>query len=291
MERELWPLLYRELQAAAADFRQKYVHHQPWAIAAVLLWAALHERTVTWACQRRHWSTTPRRPARLPSQPTVSRRARKAAFGLFLNLLTARLRGAGLPALVVALDGKPLLVGGASKDPDARFGRAAGHLGKGYKLHAAWGGRPMPEAWEVRPLNEHEVRVAERLVGQLVGGGYLVADGNYDATALFDRAGACGWQLVAAQRDQNPGCGHHYQSPYRLRCIALLGAPFGARFGRALLAQRTSIERDFGNAVAFAGGLGALPAWVRRQRRVELWVWAKLAINAIRIRRLQGLPA
>ena len=75
---------------------------------------------------------------------------------------------------------------------------------------------------------------------------------------------ACGYQLVAAQRDNNPGSGHHYQSPYRLRCIALLRAPFGAAFGRALLAQRGAIERAFGNATAFAGGLGPLPAWVRR---------------------------
>ncbi len=149
----------------------------------------------------------------------------------------------------------------------------------------------MPEAFEVRPLNEHEAKVAQRLVGRLGGGGYLVADGNYDATAPYDRAEACGWQLVAAQRDNNAGAGHHYQSPYRLRCIALLSAPPGAWFGRAPLARRASIERDFGSAAAFGGGLGAPPAWARRQRRVELWVWAKLAINAARILRKQRLAA
>jgi hypothetical protein len=287
MERELWPLLYHELRAAAADFRQKYVQHPPWAVAAVLLWAALHDRPVTWACAEDHWSTTALRPVDLPSPPTVSRRTRRAAFGCFLNVLTDRLRGAGLPALVLSVDGKPLLVGGCSKDPDARFGRAAGHLGRGYKLHAVWGAGPLPEAWEVAPLNEHEVRVADRLVGRLPGG-YLLADGNYDATRLFDRAGACGTQLVAAQRDNNPGTGHHDQSRYRLRCIALLRTAFGA----ALFRLRIGIERRFGNAVAFAGGLGAgLPPWVRRRWRVDLWVWAKLAINAVRSRRHQPLTA
>lgn len=287
MERELWPLLYQELRAAAREFRQKYVQHPPWAVAAVLLWAALHDRSVTWACDPRHWSTTTRRPVALPSQPTVSRRTRKTAFGLFLNHLTARLRGAGLPALALTLDGKPLLVGGNSKDPDARFGRAAGHVGKGYKLHAAWGAGPLPEAWEVAPLNEHEVRVADRLVGRLPGG-YLLADGNYDATKLFDRAGGCGAPLVAAQRDNNPGTGHHYQSPYRLRCIELLRTPFG----RALFRLRAGIERRFGNAVAFGGGLGpGLPPWVRRRWRVDLWVWAKLMINAARARRRLRLTA
>jgi hypothetical protein len=289
VERELWPLLYRELQAAAADFRQRYVSQQPWAVAAALLWAALHDRPASWACDRRNWSATRLRPARLPSQPTVSRRPRRTAFGLFLNLLAGRLRGAGLPALALSVDGKPLLVGGCSKDPDARYGRAARHMARGYKLHAAWGGRPMPEAWEVTPLSEHEARVAERLVGQLAGGGYLLADANYDAAALYDRAAARGWQLVAQQVDRNPGGGHRRQSPHRLRCIEMLRAPRipAGEFGRSLLAGRGAIERRFGNATSFGGGLGPLPAWVRRRRRVELWVWAKLVINAARIRHQQ----
>jgi IS5 family transposase len=287
MERELWPLLYRSIREAARDFRQKYVQYQPWAVAAVLLWAALHDRPLAWACDPRHWTTTRLRPARLPSQSTVSRRTRRAAFGCFLNLLTEHLRGGGLPGLALTLDGKPLLVGGCSKDPDAKFGRAAGHLGRGYKLHAVWGGRPLPEAWAVAPLNQHEAKVAERLFGQLAGGGYVLADGNYDANGLFDRAGERGYQLLAAQRDNNPGTGHHYQSPYRLRCIELLRG----EFGKELFALRPAIERAFGNATAFAGGLGPLPAWVRRQHRVEQWVWAKLAINAARIRQKQGLAA
>jgi hypothetical protein len=287
MERELWPILYHELQAAGRDFRQKYVQHQPWVIAAVLLWAALHDRPISWACDRRHWSATRLRPVAVPSQSAVSRRTRRAGFGLFLTFLTDRLRGGGLPGLALSIDGKPLLVGGCSHDPDARYGRAAGHLGRGYKLHAVWGARPMPEAWAVAPLNEHEVTAAERLVARLGGGGYLLADGNYDANRLFDRAAGAGYQLVAAQRDNNPGRGHHYQSPARLRCIALLAAPFG----RDLYRRRVGIETAFGNATAFAGGLGPLPAWVRRHRRVEHWVWAKLVINAARIRHRQRLAA
>src|SRR5262245_50279724 len=137
MERELWPLIYRTLQEAAQEFRQKYVQHRPWVIAAVVLWAALHDRPISWACERRHWSTTKLCPARLPSASAVSRRCRRIAFGLFINEITQRLRGVGLGGLLVVLDGKPLLVGGCSHDVDARFGRAAGHIGRGYKFHAA----------------------------------------------------------------------------------------------------------------------------------------------------------
>lgn len=90
----------------------------------------------------------------------------------------------------------------------------------------------------------------------------------------------------------NAGKGHHYQSPQRLRCIELLRQDYGKTdFGATLYQVRTAIERSFGNATVFAGGLGPLPAWVRRLHRVRIWVWAKLLINAVRILKKQGLMA
>ena len=284
MERELWPLLYRLLTDAAKDFSQKYVQHQPWVLAAVMLWAALHDRPVSWACQRRHWSTTRLRPGRIPSPATLSRRVDSAGVGLFWRELECRLRGSGSPALVAFVDGKPLPIGGNGKDPDARFGRGAGCIAKGYKLHAVWSNRPVPEAWEVTPLNANEKALGRELIRQLSHGGYLLADGNYDASYLYDAAKAKGYQLVAPYRKgKNPGSGKHYQSKHRLRSIALMRSPFG----KALHQARTAIERSFGNATSFGGGLGPLPAWVRGLDRVRTWVWAKLIINAVRITRLR----
>src|SRR5438874_1236892 len=66
--------LYHLLRDVAKDFRQKYVQYQPWVLVAVMLWAALHDRPVSWACQQRHWSTTTLKPRRLPSPATMSRR-------------------------------------------------------------------------------------------------------------------------------------------------------------------------------------------------------------------------
>jgi IS5 family transposase len=286
MERELWPLLYRHLQEAANGFSQKYVHYQPWVLIAVFLWAALHDRPVCWACQGRNWATTSLRPPRLPSAATMSRRIDRVGVGLLWRRLEERLRGDGHPARVAFLDGKPLVISGVSKDPDAGYGRAAGGYAKGYKLHTVWSNRPLPEAWEVTPMNTCEKAVARRLIGQLDYGGYLLADGNYDASDLYDRAWRQGYQLVAAHRKgKNPGRGHHYQSPHRRRSIALLHSPFG----RALYRLRGRVERSFGNAVSFGGGLSSLPAWVRGLDRVRTWVWAKLLINAVRILKKQGL--
>jgi len=286
MERELWPLLYRHLKEAAKDFSQKYVRHQPWVLVAVFLWAALHDRPVCWACDRRNWSTTRLRPDPLPSPSTLSRRIDKVGVGLFWRRLEERLRGDGDPALVAFLDGKPLTISGVSKDPDAGYGRAAACKAKGYKLHTVWSNRPLPEAWELTPMNTCEKAVARRLIPQLRHGGYLLGDGNYDASDLYDLAFGQGYRLVAAHRKaKKPGSGGHYQSPHRLRSIELLHSPFG----RALYRARGCIERSFGNAVSFGGGMGPPPAWVRGLDRTRTWVWAKLLINAARILKKQGL--
>jgi hypothetical protein len=272
------------IQQTAKDFHQKYVRYQPWLLVTIFLWAALHDRSVAWACQRRHWSTTTLQPVTLPSPSTLSRRIDSAGVGLFFKALEQRIRDSGMPALVAFVDGKPLPIGGNSKDPDARFGRGAGCFAKGYKLHAIWAGRSVPEAWEVTPLNASEKAVAERLIGQLLFGGYLLADGNYDASYLYDAAATRGYQLVSPVRAcKEPGSGKHYQSPHRLRSIALREG----EFGKALYRARTAIERSFGNACSFGGGLGPLPAWVRGQARVRTWVWAKLLINAVRMERIR----
>ena len=284
MERELWPSLYRLLRAVAKDFSQKYVHHQPWVLVAVMLWAALHDRSVSWACQKRHWSTTTLRPGRIPSESTLSRRGDDVGVGLFWRAVEQRIRDGAEPALVAFVDGKPLPIGGNGTDPDARFGRGAGCIAKGYKLHAVWSTRPVPEAWDVTPLNANEKAVAQALTSQLEYGGYLLADGNYDASYVYDAAVQRGYQLVAPYRKaEEPGSGNHYQSPHRLRSIAIMQSDFG----KALYKARTAIERSFGNAVSFGGGLGPPPAWVRGLARVRTWVWAKLLINAVRILRLR----
>lgn len=281
MERELWKIVYTKLKWIARRFDQKYVQLQPWRIAAVLLWAALHDRPVSWACDKRNWSTTRLRPGHIPSEATMSRRARKTSLALFFNALAARLRGKGKPGWTLFVDGKPLVVGVCSKDRDARAGRVSGGFARGYKLHAIWGDRCLPEAWEVTALNEYEGAVAVRLLPQLGQSayGYLLGDGSYDAGVVFDAAEAVGYQLVAPPEDPYARPGHRPQSAARRRCVAM----FRDGFGQSLLRDRGAIERRFGHAGSFGGGLGPLPNWVRRLGRVSRWVWCKLVINAARI--------
>jgi hypothetical protein len=275
MERELWMIVYTKLKTVARRFDQKYVQHQPWRIAAVLLWAALHDRPVCWACQKRNWTTTRRKPGRLPSAATVSRRAQRISFGLFLNALAAELKGAGPPAWTLVIDGKELPVGRCSKDRDAQ----SGPHGKGYKLHALWGTRCLPEAWEVTSARPYEGAVAQRLMSQVQGKGFLLGDGNYEASRLYDAAAGSCYQLLAPFDERDTGRGHRYQSEHRLLALHW----FATGLAQDLLRGRGRIERAFGNAGSFGGGLGPLPNWVRRLGRVARWVWCKLVINAARI--------
>jgi hypothetical protein len=278
MERELWPVLYRTVRAVAGDFVQKYVQIPGWVILLTVLWAALHDRPVSWACDPDNWKSTRLRLPRVPSPATMSRRADSVGLGLLWRAVQERLRLANLPASWLSfLDGKPLPVGGCTKDRDAGYGRGAGTMDKGYKLHTVWSNGVLPEAWEVTPLNVAETAVAPRLLEQLVGSGYVLADGVYDVNELFDLAHQRGYQLVTPAPKAPPG--RRRQSPYRLRSIDLVQDPFG----KWLYGQRIGIEEAFGNVSSFGGGLGPLPAWVRGLPRVRTWVWAKLLINAARI--------
>lgn len=211
---------------------------------------------------------------------TLSRRLQTESVKGLLRLLEKHLREIVPCASEKFLDGKPLPIGGCSKDREARFGRASGGVGRGYKLHVICGSRPVPEAWTVRPMNACEWVVARELIPQLTGQGYLVADGAYDKNHLYDLSMLYRHQLVAAPSHPHAkGLGHQRHSPHRLRSLALLREPCG----KQLMKHRTAVERYFGNATAFAGGLASLPAWVRTLKRVTRWVAAKLLINAVRI--------
>jgi hypothetical protein len=279
MERELWPRLYHLVMDVGETLRLIDVTFQPHIVLLVFFRAALHDRPVCWACDERNWTTTTLRPAGLPGTSTMSRRLNRVDTAMLLRAVVATIRAEGDPALIALIDGRPLPIGGSGHDPEARCGRGAGMWAKGYKLYAIWAGRPVPETYRVYPMNANEDKVAEEMMPDLTWGGYLLGDGEYDANGVFDAAGAVGYQLLVPREDPAAGLGHHYQSPYRKRCIERMRTAFG----RSVFGLRRGIEQAFGALVSFGGGPAALPPWVRHLKRVWLWVSAKLAINGVRI--------
>ena len=253
-------------------------------IVAVYYWAVIHDRPTTWALERRNWPLCLRRRRR-PSDGTMSRRLRSAAVVALLDVLARRVIAPTEPGLVWMVDGKPLPIGGCSKDGQAGYGKAAGGKAKGYKLHALMGSDGSIAAWRVAPMNKDERVMAERLLKaappEVVG--YVVGDANYDSNKLHRVCDTDGNRQLVTPRRYGPGkgTGHRKQTEGRLRSIALTEGPFPA-FADQLRRDRSEIERRFANLTNWGGGLACLPAWVRTHRRVRRWVQAKLTLTRLK---------
>jgi hypothetical protein len=296
MEREFWAEISQGICDVAGGFKDSGRFLHPTAlIVRVHLWSVLHDRPTCWACCPQSWDARTR-PQRLPDQSTMSRRLRSHAFKQFMNHLSARMAGKPSSSLIKYLDGKALTVASHSIDRCATWGRAGSGMRRGYKLHVIRSNRPMPEQWIVAPLNVDERKMARRMLRRLAGGnhggGYLLADGNYDTSLVHDAAAAAAHQLLAPRPRPGTGLGHRYNSRHRLRSIEMLESPARvSSFGTTLYEQRKQVERDFANLSSFGGGLTTLPPWARGIRRVRMWVWGKLIINAARIRCRWGVAA
>lgn len=285
MELELWSETSAAISAVAGSWKRHPRDQHPTAlIVRVYHWAALHDRPISWACKPGNWQRSVR-PATLPDQSTMSRRARRADFMAFLERVGKRLNGKTKPGLVKMVDGKPLELPNHSTDRDATWSRGVSRTSLGYKIHAVFSGNPMPDAVAITTLNVCEKQMAARLIGRVDGCGYLLGDGHYDASWLFDVCHYHHHQLLCPRSKPGTGEGHHYVSKHRRRAIAMLEVPKRINpFGRDLYAGRTNIERDFSQLTCFGAGLGPLPSWIRRIWRVRHWVMNKLLINAARIR-------
>jgi hypothetical protein len=285
MELERWAELSAAISAVAANFKRHARDRYSTAlIVRVHLWAALFDRPLAWACEAKNWRPHTR-PHQLPGQSTMSRRTRRKDFEAFQALVGERMNGKLRPTPVRIIDGKALELSNHSADPDARWGRGVSRQSLGYKLHAVFSGNPMPDAFAVTALDVSEKRMAVRLIKGTSGWGYLLGDGHFDASWLFDYCRHHGLQLVCRRAKPGTGLGHRYVSAHRRRAIDLLEVPAALnRFGRDLFKRRTEIERQFSQLVSFGGGLQVLPTWVRRIWRVRNWVMSKLLINAARIR-------
>lgn len=282
MEGQLWKAIVMVLTQVCKRGKRTNQDFSDEDIVRVYYWAVIHDRPISWACQPRNWPLHSRRNA-LPSDSTMSRRQRNPHVIRLLDAVEQHVTRPKSAGLYWMIDGKPLVIGGCSKDRQAGYGKAAASKAKGYKLHAIVGPDDRLAAWRVAPMNKDERVMAKRLLKAAAVQGYVVGDANYDSNYLHEICVARGnCQFVTPRRyGRGRKVGHRAQSPGRLRSIALLENP-QSMFGEQLLHQRNAIERCFGKLTNWGGGLGQLPAWVRTHRRVRLWVQAKLTLTALR---------
>jgi len=283
VEHQLWPLLKQHLASLASPFKP-HCTYQDKDIVRIFFWAVLHDRPTCWACQPKNRPLHERKRP-LPSPSRMSRRLRSTSvLDLARRLERAVLAPRGLAPLLALMDGKPLPVSGVSKDRQAGYGKAAGGMAKGYKLHLIVATDGSVLSWRVAPMSRDERAMGRRLLRDAETQGYVVADANYDDDKLHVVCLSKGeLQLVTPCRmPKAKGLGHRPQSQGRLRSLEMVRNKLSG-FGKRLLKQRGAIERFFGQLTSFGGGLSPPPAWVRAHRRVRRWVQAKLILNRLRM--------
>lgn len=300
MERERYRRMRAILRAVEREHHDNPRRtHRDSTVLLVALWAALHNKPISWATVPKHWPAdlrprpTTRGQPGLPSQSCMSRRLRVEQgcdADVRANVLDCRptifdllerwqkqLRRQLPDGDVKLIDGRGLTVGGCSKDPDAGFGYAAGLKTKGYKLH--WMvdlSSGATDGWLVAPINYPEQEAAAKLMAHLPGHTrYVLADNGYDANRLYEQAGVDrGVQWMAMPRRSSKGIGHAHHSDWRLKVQSWLRS----RRGRRTMKERVMIEQTNGRLGCSGVGLSHLPYHVRRLHRVTVWTALKLLI-------------
>lgn len=250
--------------------------HSDLTIACVLLWAILHDRAVSWACQPQHWPGD-LRPRPLPTQSCVSRRQHTQEVATLGHHAEQRLREQLPEHDIKIIDARPLAVGGCSKDPEARKGYGAGLMQRGYKLHLLCDQAGAVDAWVLTPMNHSETQAATLLLEHArPATSHVLAGGEYDVNALYELAARRGVHLLALPRVKRARApGHRVHHPERLANWAWMRSRQGQRTVRRV---RSVIERVNGWQGMASIGLRDLPHHVRRLHRVRLWVAIKLLI-------------
>ena len=284
MEHQLWKAIVALLAPLDKTPRRTRCGFSDKDIVKIYYWAVIWNRPTSWACQKQSWPPHLRKQS-LPSASTMSRRLKTQSVLTMLDGLEKHVVAPSEASIFWMIDGKPLPIGGCSKDHEAGYGKAAGTKAKGYKLHALIRSDGAVAEWRVAPMNKDERVMAELIFNAAPPEvcGYIVADSNYDSNKLH---AVCdkrqNTQLVTRRRyGPGNGTGHRPQTPGRLRSIALTESPFSG-LGQRLLQDRRAIEREYGNLTNWSAGLTGLPAWIRTERRVRVWVQAKLVLLGIK---------
>jgi len=293
----------RKLYAAVGKLAKS--QYSDTLIALMYFWCVWHDRPLCWAADPEAYQHRLLRPRKLPSRSQFCRRVDSPRFDQLLARIHQDLAGALDPADGGLLDGKPLVVGVASKDRDATRGRVMGGFAKGYKLHVWTTMDRRFVLWSVQPLHVAEQVVAEALIVRLPGfndRALTLADGNYDSQRLYEALEQKNGGLLAKPRGmdlQHPEPWQAQQAALHLknkgggpvRAAAMAGwkaLPEAAAF---VYRDRIHVEGTLSNLCSFGGGLGSLPAWVRGLKRVRRWVGVKIILYHARLHGLAALKS
>jgi len=277
MEDELLRVLYHRLSASASARGPRRGKFSNGTIALIYLLGVLRNRSPRWAADQHNWPLWLRRVLLCPSYSQLIRRLKTDSVRQLIDQINAEWRERLPHSRLKFCDGKPLVVGGFSKDPDARRGKVPDGWARGYKLHALADSLGDIEAFQVTALDAGESTVACRLVRQTgLDTAVIRADANYDSNRLYAAVSERGGRLIAPRCKPGRGLGHCAHHPHRLRAIAELeGDGIALKTHRRL---RVAVEQCFAHLTNLPFGLSPLPNFVRRLTRVRLWLSAKITL-------------
>jgi hypothetical protein len=254
-----------------------------WLFAAMMDWAiSVAQRELASGAAgwwlRRHWDW----PVRVPSLPTLTRRARQPDFRWLLRAVLRKVRAwqARRPTRIAVMDATLMLTGPYSSDPESRWTCHGGKWFRGYALHAICDATGVLWAWHVTSANVQEMKVARRLIRQLAITGtgtvrWIVSDSGYDSEPLHQlslrRVKA---RLLAPINTRGAKTGA-WRKTQAGRAAA--ERYIGTTQGKKIMSRRCVIEQ-WNGWFKGTGGVSMLPHHVRRLHRVRLWINLKLAL-------------
>jgi hypothetical protein len=292
MDDQLLLYLYHRLFDAGKLQRPARCLYSDSIIVLIYFLAVLRERSVRWAWARSNWPLWMRR-LKAPSYSQLMRRLRSRPVQRLIARLNVEFRSRLPCGDEKFCDGKPLVVGGFSKDSDTHEGKLpGGGWGRGYKVHVIVDACGAVDIFTITALDKGEPTVMCRLVALMdLDNVLLRGDSNYDSNPLYAEVAMRGGRLIAPRKKPQTGLGHHPQHPDRLRAIAELEQSEEAM--RAHKRHRIRVEQGLAHLTNLPYGLSPLPNFVRRQRRVAMWVLAKITLYHLYLilRQQQALAA
>jgi hypothetical protein len=278
MDDQLLKRMYHYLFDDPTRFAAANCTYSDGVILLIFFKAVLGNISTRQARDKRNWPIWCRR-LKFPSYSQLRRRLNSPALNARIEEINREFRLKLPNSPEKAVDGKPLVVGGFSKDADAKAGCIPDGWGRGYKLHALVDACGAVDVFEVTALNGGEPTVAVQLVLKMDLKGALVrGDAGYDSNRLYETAAQQGGRLLAPRKKPGTSLGHHKQHADRLRAIAELEGEqkAGELAGHKL--HRNRVEQTFAHLTSGPVGLFALPNFVRRLHRVRQWVAAKILL-------------
>jgi hypothetical protein len=292
MDRDQWTIVYTSIKRNAKRLqRDAKLTFGDLLIVAMYAWSVANDRPMCWACNRSNYRSF-FRPRKLPSVSQFTRRVKCKRTQKILQWVHEDLANTNSPVAIQYIDGKPLVVGVASRDPDARKGKVMGGFAKGYKVHPLMTAEGKIPVFAVTSLNKHEMHVAAQMLTyapKMTPGSLLMADGNYDAATFHKLVESRGGRLLTKPR----GFAKHEVTRRQMGAARRECNDFwksSPAFMHDAYRHRIRAEGILSALTSYGGGLGPLPAFVRRLPRVTRWVGTKIILYHARLACRKVLP-